>query len=143
MLPSLTLPSLLLLLPPPPPILPPPPPIGLTEELMISQALIFFLSGYDTTASTLAFLYYSLACDQSVQDRLRLEIQTIASDHVSVLLIDYYVIQTIAGDHVSVLLIDYYVIQTNVSVLLIDYYVIQTDVSVLLIDYYVIYNCVL
>ncbi|KAK2163276.1 hypothetical protein NP493_1469g00025 [Ridgeia piscesae] len=54
--------------------------MGLTEDLMISQAVIFFLSGYDTTASMLAFLAYNLALNPDCQDRLIREIDDIVKD---------------------------------------------------------------
>jgi len=57
--------------------------VGLTEDLMISQAVIFFLSGYDTTASMLAFLAYNLALNPDCQDRLIREIDDIVKDSVS------------------------------------------------------------
>ena len=50
---------------------------------MISQAVIFFLSGYDTTASMLAFLAYNLALNPDCQERLIREIDDVVNDSVS------------------------------------------------------------
>ena len=57
--------------------------VGLTEDLIISQAVIFFLSGYDTTATMLAFLAYNLALNPDCQERLLREIDDIVKDNVS------------------------------------------------------------
>lgn len=37
---------------------------------MVAQCVIFFLAGFETTASTLAFVTYYLALNQDIQDRL-------------------------------------------------------------------------
>ncbi|GBM87523.1 Cytochrome P450 3A11 [Araneus ventricosus] len=46
----------------------------LSMDELVSQCVIFFLAGYETTASTLSFASYLLALNQDVQDRLREEV---------------------------------------------------------------------
>ncbi|GIY24665.1 cytochrome P450 3A29 [Caerostris darwini] len=42
----------------------------LTTEELIAQCVIFFLAGFETTASTLSFVSYYLALNPDIQDRL-------------------------------------------------------------------------
>ncbi|KAK3102689.1 hypothetical protein FSP39_013152 [Pinctada imbricata] len=42
----------------------------MTFQEILSNALIFFFAGYETTASTLSFLAYELAHNQDIQDKL-------------------------------------------------------------------------
>ncbi|GBO22540.1 Cytochrome P450 9e2, partial [Araneus ventricosus] len=44
-----------------------------TDEL-VAQCVIFFIAGYDTTATTLTMVTYFLALHQDVQDKLRAEV---------------------------------------------------------------------
>ncbi|XP_055350166.1 uncharacterized protein LOC129596817 [Paramacrobiotus metropolitanus] len=46
----------------------------LTNEELVAQAIIFFLAGYETTATTLTYLTYCLTIHQDVQEKLRKEI---------------------------------------------------------------------
>ncbi|GFS49391.1 cytochrome P450 3A8, partial [Nephila pilipes] len=46
----------------------------LSMDELVAQCVIFFLAGYDTTASTLSFVTYQLALNQDVQDKLREEV---------------------------------------------------------------------
>ncbi|CAL1277726.1 unnamed protein product [Larinioides sclopetarius] len=46
----------------------------LSMDELVSQCVIFFLAGYETTASTLSFASYLLALNQDVQDKLREEV---------------------------------------------------------------------
>ncbi|XP_044270810.1 probable cytochrome P450 9f2 [Tribolium madens] len=48
----------------------------ITSEDIISQALIFFLAGFDTVATLLNFLFYELAINPDIQNRLRAEMQS-------------------------------------------------------------------
>ena len=50
---------------------------------ILAQGLIFFLGGYDTTASSMTFLLYNLACSQQVQDELIEEIDQVMADKVT------------------------------------------------------------
>ena len=47
---------------------------GLSPEEIEAQSLVFFLAGYETTASTLAFLAYCLATNPDCQEKLLREI---------------------------------------------------------------------
>nr|AIL94155.1 cytochrome P450 CYP3027C1 [Tigriopus japonicus] len=53
----------------------------LTKEHIIAQGAIFFLAGFETTASTLATLCYNLAIRPEIQDRLRDEINKVMDNH--------------------------------------------------------------
>ena len=46
----------------------------LTEDEIIAQAWIFFVAGYETTATTLSFCSYELALNQEIQDKLYQEL---------------------------------------------------------------------
>ncbi|GFS49402.1 cytochrome P450 3A21 [Nephila pilipes] len=46
----------------------------LTMNELVGQCVIFFLAGYETTASTLSYATYLLALNQDVQERLREEV---------------------------------------------------------------------
>ncbi|XP_035215013.1 cytochrome P450 3A19-like [Stegodyphus dumicola] len=47
---------------------------SLSHDELVAQCVIFFLAGYETTASTLSFITYALALNQDVQDKLREEV---------------------------------------------------------------------
>jgi cytochrome P450 family 9 len=51
----------------------------ITLEDITAQAFIFFLAGFETISTVLAFTFYELAVDQDVQNRLRDEIQSISA----------------------------------------------------------------
>ncbi|CAL1291396.1 unnamed protein product [Larinioides sclopetarius] len=46
----------------------------LSLDELVAQSVIFFVAGYDTTASTLSFSTYLLALNQDIQDKLREEV---------------------------------------------------------------------
>ena len=54
----------------------------MTEEEILAQAMLFVLAGYDTTASTLAFLLHSLMENPDVQQTLYEDIQQKIGDQV-------------------------------------------------------------
>ncbi|XP_055350212.1 cytochrome P450 3A24-like [Paramacrobiotus metropolitanus] len=49
----------------------------LSLEELVAQAIIFFLAGYETTATTLTFMTYCLATNPDIQERLQKEIRTV------------------------------------------------------------------
>ena len=53
---------------------------SMTRQEIISQALLFFVAGYDTTATTISFLAYSLACNSDAQEKLIDEIRRVVGD---------------------------------------------------------------
>ena len=54
----------------------------LTNSEILSQAILFFAAGYETTAATLEFISYNLATHQDVQDILIDEIDQVLDKHV-------------------------------------------------------------
>ncbi|KAH8299853.1 hypothetical protein KR044_006975, partial [Drosophila immigrans] len=53
---------------------------GLTIEQMAAQAFVFFIAGFETSSSTMAFCLYELALQQDIQQRLREEIETVLKE---------------------------------------------------------------
>ncbi|KAH8299854.1 hypothetical protein KR044_006988, partial [Drosophila immigrans] len=53
---------------------------GLTIEQMAAQAFVFFIAGFETSSSTMAFCLYELAQQQDVQQHLREEIETVLKE---------------------------------------------------------------
>lgn len=47
----------------------------LTDTLLTAQAVVFFIAGFETSSSTIAFGLYELAQNQEIQDKLREEIR--------------------------------------------------------------------
>lgn len=56
---------------------------ALTEAEMVGNGLLFFIAGYDTTATTLSFLLYFLAIHPDIQDRLRQEVHDVTNNQVT------------------------------------------------------------
>ena len=50
----------------------------MTHQEILSQAVLFFVAGYDTTATTVSFLAYNLALNPDKQDRLIEEVQKVS-----------------------------------------------------------------
>jgi cytochrome P450 family 6 len=48
----------------------------LTDNLLASQAFIFFVAGFETSSSALSFCLHELALNPEVQERLRNEIDS-------------------------------------------------------------------
>lgn len=48
------------------------------DELDVAaNVFLFFVAGFETTASTLSYCFYELALNQDIQDKLRSEVQQI------------------------------------------------------------------
>jgi cytochrome P450 len=60
---------------------------GLTHEEVLAQGILFFLAGFETTASTLSFLGYLLAVNSECQDKLIAEIDETLQGQVSSILV--------------------------------------------------------
>ncbi|KAH8348599.1 hypothetical protein KR084_009055, partial [Drosophila pseudotakahashii] len=50
---------------------------GLTLEQMAAQSFVFFVAGFETSSSTMAFCLYELALNKDIQDRVRDEIESV------------------------------------------------------------------
>jgi cytochrome P450 family 3 subfamily A len=55
----------------------------LTNNEIMAMAIQFLLAGYETTATTLEFITYSLATNQTCQDKLIEEIDRVLDQHVN------------------------------------------------------------
>ena len=53
---------------------------GLTEDMVISQGIIFLAAGFETTASTMSILLYNLAKHPQIQEKCYEEIANILTD---------------------------------------------------------------
>lgn len=53
---------------------------GLTIEQMAAQSFVFFVAGFETSSSTIAFCLYELALQPEIQQRLRDEIETVLTE---------------------------------------------------------------
>jgi cytochrome P450 family 6 len=76
---------------------------ALTVEEIAAQCFVFFLSGFDTSATTQTFTLYERAKNQDIQERLREEICTVLSHHDDRLTYDTikhltYMDQVVAGE---------------------------------------------
>lgn len=54
---------------------------NLTVNQIIAQSFIFFLAGYETTATTLTFCLYELANNEDIQTRARNEVKEVLEKH--------------------------------------------------------------
>ncbi|KAG8176915.1 hypothetical protein JTE90_018698 [Oedothorax gibbosus] len=54
---------------------------NLSMDELLAQCVIFFIAGYDTTASTLSFASYLLALNPEKQDLLREEVDRVIKEH--------------------------------------------------------------
>ena len=50
---------------------------------VLAQGLMFFIAGYETTATSIAFLLYNLSLNPEIQEKLYKEIIDTAGDQVS------------------------------------------------------------
>ena len=49
---------------------------------ILAQGMLFFIGGYDTTATSIAFLIYNLTLNPEMQEKLHEEIIAVAGDKV-------------------------------------------------------------
>jgi cytochrome P450 len=54
----------------------------LTGKEIMSQAIMFLIAGYETTATALEFLAYNLAMNQDVQNKLIEEVDNVIDQNV-------------------------------------------------------------
>lgn len=54
---------------------------GLTMEEIAVQAFVFIVAGYETSASTLAYIFFELAINQNIQNKAREEVLRAVSKH--------------------------------------------------------------
>lgn len=54
----------------------------MTDQEIVAQCFIFFLAGYETTASTLSFMAHSLSLNPDIQKKLTQEIKDILGDEL-------------------------------------------------------------
>lgn len=54
----------------------------LTDDEILSQAVLFMMAGSDTTATALGWLAYNLAMNPATQDKLCEEIDSVLEKHV-------------------------------------------------------------
>ncbi|XP_059172501.1 cytochrome P450 3A43-like [Physella acuta] len=50
---------------------------SMTNEEIVSHALLFLLAGYETTSTTLAYIFFELSLNPQIQQRLRHEVMTV------------------------------------------------------------------
>lgn len=50
-------------------------------DILVSQALTFFIAGFETTSSTMGFALYEFAHNQDIQEKLRNEINVISEKY--------------------------------------------------------------
>ncbi|KPJ04498.1 Cytochrome P450 6B1 [Papilio xuthus] len=55
--------------------------VEITDMVIAANAFIIFLGGFETTSSTLAFLFLELAADQRVQEKMRKEVREVMERH--------------------------------------------------------------
>ncbi|XP_071646418.1 cytochrome P450 6a8-like [Temnothorax longispinosus] len=55
--------------------------INLTDNLIASQAFVFFIAGFETSSTTISHALYELALNQNIQDKLREEIDEVYTKH--------------------------------------------------------------
>nr|UXV25388.1 cytochrome P450 P450 6B7-like protein [Mythimna separata] len=55
--------------------------VEITDDVIAAQAFVFYVAGYETSATTMAYLMYQLALNQDVQDKLRAEVDAVIEAH--------------------------------------------------------------
>lgn len=65
----------------------------MSEDELIAQCILFFIVGYETTASALSFMAYSLATNPKCQEELIKEVDEAFEKHVSITLFTQIVVK--------------------------------------------------
>lgn len=52
-----------------------------TDDMLAGNMFLFFIAGFETTASTLGYILYELALNPDIQTRLRAEIKAVHDAH--------------------------------------------------------------
>ena len=52
---------------------------GLTKDEIVAQGVLFFIAGYESTASSITFLLYNLALNPEIQQKLYDEIEDVVA----------------------------------------------------------------
>ncbi|KAJ8718431.1 hypothetical protein PYW08_002668 [Mythimna loreyi] len=55
--------------------------LEITEEVMAAQAFVFYIAGYETSATTMAYMLYQLALNPDIQKKLTAEIDEVIQAH--------------------------------------------------------------
>ncbi|KAJ8718432.1 hypothetical protein PYW08_002669 [Mythimna loreyi] len=55
--------------------------LEITEEIIAAQAFVFYIAGYETSATTMAYMLYQLALNPDIQKKLTAEIDEVIQAH--------------------------------------------------------------
>lgn len=55
--------------------------LDITDAVISAQSFIFFTAGYETSAGTMGFLFYQLALNPDIQDKVVAELQEVLAKH--------------------------------------------------------------
>ena len=55
--------------------------VEITDDVMAAQAFVFYMAGYETSATTMAYLMYQLALNPDIQNKLVVEIEEVIKAH--------------------------------------------------------------